>query len=92
METDRAAEIFFGLGDPLRLQLYLALLSAPDGLLVSELALHSSRQLATVSSALSTMRRAGLVSSTNEGTRRRYRAELRIVNEAVAWLLSAGCS
>lgn len=90
-DLDTVAVVFAALGHPGRLAILRALLRAhPQGLVVSEVQELVSMPGSTLSHHLDALRHAGVVESTREAQRIRYRA--RVANlRAVAEFLSTQC-
>lgn len=92
MENERAALAFTAIGQPTRLELLRALLSAgATGLAAGEVALRLSVPASTLSFHLRALEHAGLIAATRQGRSLIYAARIAELRELVAFLVDACC-
>lgn len=93
METKQAALLFEALSSDVRLTLFRLLVKyAPDGLVAGDIAKHLGVPGSNLSFHLKAVVHSGLVSVEKEGRFMRYRANIPLMLELVAYLTSECCS
>lgn len=92
MDTHDTIEVLFALAQPTRLEAFrLAVAHEPDGIPAGEIAEKLSVPQNTLSTHLSILTRAGLLSPERQGRSIIYRAELSRVRQLAAFLINDCC-
>lgn len=93
MERDAVVTLLTSLASGLRLDLFRLLVRhAPDGLVAGEIAAALSLPATNTSFHLKALTQAGLLSVVQEGRFLRYRANLPVVNDLIAYLTEECCA
>ena len=93
MEVTRASTLFEALSSPVRLQLFRLLVRfAPEGLVAGEIAKHLQLPGTNLSFHLKGLLHAGLITVEKEGRFLRYRANIPLMLETIAYLTAECCS
>lgn len=93
MEKNAAITVFESLSSGVRLDVYRLLVRmGPDGLVAGEIAAQMGLPPTNLSFHLKAMTQAGLVSATQEGRFQRYRANLALMSELIAYLTEECCA
>jgi DNA-binding transcriptional ArsR family regulator len=93
METKQATTIFEALSSDVRLSLFRLLVKhAPEGLVAGEIAKHLSVTNTNLSFHLKGLLYAGLISMEKEGRFLRYRANIPVMLDTIAYLTEECCS
>ena len=93
METPQASSIFEALSSEVRLDLFRLLVkSAPDGLVAGEIARTLQVPGTNLSFHLKGLLHAGLISVEKEGRFLRYRANIPLMLDTIAYLTSECCA
>jgi DNA-binding transcriptional ArsR family regulator len=93
METKHAAAIFEALSSESRLDIFRLLVKyAPDGLVAGEIARHLGIPSTNLSFHLKAIVHSGLAGVEKEGRYLRYRANIPLMLEIIAYLTSECCS
>ena len=93
MDKRSAAEIFESLSSGIRLDVYRMLVrKGPQGLVAGQIASALDLPPANLSFHLKAMTNAGLVSVEQEGRFQRYRANLALMTDLVAYLTAECCA
>lgn len=93
MRQQAAADILASLASPIRLDVYRRLIRAGrDGLVAGEIAAALDLPPSNLSFHLKELARAGLVRAEQEGRFQRYRANLELMRELVAYLTEECCA
>lgn len=93
MESKNASLIFEALSSDVRLDLFRLLVkNAPDGLVAGEIAKHLDIPSTNLSFHLKAIVQSGLVDVEREGRFMRYKANIPLMLEIVAYLTSECCS
>jgi DNA-binding transcriptional ArsR family regulator len=93
MEKQLATTLFESLASGVRLDIYRLLVkNAPEGLVAGEIATQLSLPATNVSFHLKALAQAGLVSVVQEGRYQRYRANLIVIQELIAYLTAECCT
>lgn len=93
METKQATGIFEALSSDVRLDLFRILVKyAPGGLVAGEIAKHLSVTKTNLSFHLKALLHAGLVTMEKEGRFLRYRANIPVMLDTIAYLTAECCS
>ena len=93
METKRAASIFETLSSEARLSIYRLLVKhAPEGLVAGEIAWKLDIPKTNLSFHLKTIVHGGLASMEREGRNTRYKANIPLMLETIAYLTAECCS
>ncbi len=93
MRKTTAIQIFESLSSPIRLDAYRLLMKhAPEGLVAGEIAAALDLPPANLSFHLKAMTQAGLVSVQQEGRFQRYRANLALMSDLIAYLTAECCA
>jgi len=93
METKQATAIFLALSADLRLDLFRLLVKhAPDGLVAGEIAKYLKVSNTNLSFHLKALLHAGLITVEKEGRFLRYRANIPLMLETIAYLTAECCS
>ncbi|MCL2791392.1 MAG: helix-turn-helix domain-containing protein [Desulfobulbus sp.] len=93
METKQANSIFEALSSDVRLDLFRLLVKyAPDGLVAGEIAKHLNVTNTNLSFHLKTLLRAGLITMEKEGRFLRYRADIPVMLDTIAYLTAECCT
>ena len=93
METKQATTIFEALSSDVRLNLFRLLVKyAPGGLVAGEIAKHLSVTNTNLSFHLKELLYAGLVTMEKEGRFLRYRANIPVMLDTIAYLTAECCS
>ena len=93
MQRETATNIFVSLSSGIRLDAYRLLVKkGPDGLVAGEIASVLDVPPANLSFHLKGLTQAGLLSVTQEGRFQRYRANIPLMQELIAYLLAECCS
>lgn len=93
METKQACGIFEALSSDVRLELFRLLVkNAPEGLVAGEIARQLGIPSTNLSFHLKALTRAGLAHMEKEGRFLRYRADIPLMLEVIAYLTSECCT
>lgn len=93
MEVAHASTLFEALSSPVRLQLFRLLVRfAPDGLVVGEIAKHLQIPGTNLSFHLKGLLHTGLITVEKEGRFLRYRANIPLMLETIAYLTEECCA
>lgn len=93
MKQDKAIIVFESLSSPIRLEVYRLLVRAgPDGMVAGEISAAVGQPPAHLSFHLKALNRAGLLEGTQEGRYQRYRANLVLMAELIAYLTEECCA
>jgi len=93
METKEATVIFEALSSDVRLDLFRLLVKyAPEGLVAGEIAKHLQVANTNLSFHLKALLHAGLITMEKEGRFLRYRANIPVMLDTVAYLTAECCS
>jgi len=93
METKQATAIFEALSSDVRLDLFRLLVKyAPGGLVAGEIATHLKVTNTNLSFHLKTLLYAGLITMEKEGRFLRYRANIPVMLDTIAYLTAECCS
>ena len=93
METKQATTIFEALSSDVRLNLFRLLVKyAPGGLVAGEIAKHLNVTNTNLSFHLKELLHAGLVTMEKEGRFLRYRANIPVMLDTIAYLTAECCS
>ena len=93
METKEASKIFEALSSDVRLDLFRLLVkNAPDGLVAGDIAKHLDIPSTNLSFHLKAIVQSGLADVEREGRFMRYKANIPLMLEIVAYLTSECCS
>ncbi len=92
MNKDTATSVFESLSSGVRLDVFRLLVKkGPEGLVAGEIAATLGLPPTNLSFHLKALAHAGLVSATQEGRFQRYRANLTLVMELIAYLTDECC-
>jgi Predicted transcriptional regulators len=93
MESKRASKIFEALSSDVRLDLFRLLVkNAPDGLVAGDIAKQLQLPSTNLSFHLKTLVQSGLADVAREGRFMRYKANIPLMLEIIAYLTSECCS
>lgn len=93
MQSKQASTIFEALSSPIRLDLFRLLVkNAPHGLVQGEIAKHLALPSTNLSFHLKALVQSGLVDVAREGRFMRYKANIPLMLEIIAYLTSECCS
>ena len=93
MEKQLATTLFESLASGVRLDVFRLLVkNAPDGLVAGEIAALLALPATNLSFHLKALTQSGLLSVTQEGRYQRYRANLIIMQELIAYLTAECCA
>ena len=93
MEIKRATSVFEALSSDVRLALFRLLVKyAPNGLVAGEIAKHLNVTNTNLSFHLKALLHAGLVTMEKEGRFLRYRANIPVMLDTIAYLTAECCS
>lgn len=93
MDTQLATTIFESLASGVRLDVYRLLVkNAPDGLVAGEIAAQLGLPPTNLSFHLKAMTYSGLINVTSEGRYQRYRANLTLMRDLIAYLTAECCT
>ncbi|WKJ90343.1 helix-turn-helix domain-containing protein [Methylomonas montana] len=93
MDTQLATTIFESLASAVRLDVYRLLVkNAPDGLVAGEIAAQLGLPPTNLSFHLKAMTYSGLINVTAEGRYQRYRANLLLMHDLIAYLTAECCT
>ena len=93
MEKQLATTLFESLASGVRLDVFRLLVkNAPDGLVAGEIAALLALPATNLSFHLKALTQSGLLSVTQEGRYQRYRANLVIMQELIAYLTAECCA
>ncbi len=93
MEKQLATTLFESLASGVRLDVFRLLVkNAPDGLVAGEIAVLLALPSTNLSFHLKALTQSGLLSVTQEGRYQRYRANLVIMQELIAYLTAECCA
>ncbi len=93
MEKQLATTLFESLASGVRLDVFRLLVkNAPDGLVAGEIAALLALPSTNLSFHLKALTQSGLLSVTQEGRYQRYRANLIIMQELIAYLTAECCA
>lgn len=92
MDKQLATTVFESLASGIRLDIFRLLVKhAPDGLVAGEIAATLAVPPTNLSFHLKAMTQAGLLGVTQEGRYQRYRAQLKLMHELIAYLTAECC-
>jgi len=93
MDKQLATTIFESLASGVRLDVYRLLVkNAPDGLVAGEIAAQLALPSTNLSFHLKAMTYSGLINVTSEGRYQRYRANLTLMQDLIAYLTAECCT
>lgn len=93
MDKQLATTIFESLASGVRLDVFRLLVkNAPNGLVAGEIATQLALPATNLSFHLKAMTYAGLLRVTQEGRYQRYRAQLEVMQELIAYLTAECCT
>jgi len=93
MQTQEATKLFEALSSDVRLNLFRLLVKhAPEGLVAGEIAKQLDMPSTNLSFHLKAIVHSGLVSLEKEGRFSRYRANIPLISDVIAYLTSECCS
>ncbi|OAI23510.1 MULTISPECIES: ArsR/SmtB family transcription factor [Methylomonas] len=93
MDKESAAKLFESLASGVRLDVFRLLVKhAPQGLVAGEIAAELGLPPTNLSFHLKALTHAGLVDATQEGRFQRYRADLKLIRELIAYLTEECCA
>ena len=93
MDKQLATTIFESLASGIRLDVFRLLVkNAPNGLVAGEIAAQLALPPTNLSFHLKALTQAGLLSVTQEGRYQRYRANLAVMQELIAYLTAECCT
>lgn len=93
MDKTTALEMFESLSSPVRLDIYRLLVrQGPEGMVAGDIAATLDLPPTNLSFHLKTLNRAGLLSVTQEGRYQRYRANMPLMVDLIAYLTEECCA
>lgn len=93
MESKQAGKIFEALSSEVRLELFRLLVkNAPDGLVAGEIARHLDLPSTNLSFHLKALAHSGLAEAEREGRFMRYKANIPLMLEIIAYLTAECCA
>lgn len=93
MDNQRATSVFESLASGVRLDVFRLLVkTGPQGLVAGEIAAHLQLPPTNLSFHLKALTQSGLLGVTQEGRFQRYRANMMLMSELIAYLTAECCS